>query len=360
MKLTTRLASTLSAAAMIAASFTGIPAANAGTPAASVAGDTPRAVVTQGEKELWGWQPRWRDIIATNPERLHEVWAYSPSMNRDVPLFVISPRDNSVPRPIVYVLNGGDGGEGNANWVKQTDIVDFYADKDVWVVIPMAGKFSYYTDWVQDSPFLGGKQNWETFMTKELPEPLERALGANGQRAILGMSMSATTTLLYAEHQPGFYDMIGSFSGCAQTSAGAPLEYLRLTLNRGKSTPEMMWGPVGGPTFAYNDALLNAEKLRGQQMYISAGTGTAGPHDLWSTPYTQYGDSLQVGVHVINGGIIEAAVNRCTHDLKAKLDKAGIGADWNLRPVGTHSWGYWQDDLRLSWPVIARSFGWQQ
>ena len=172
--------------------------------------------------------------------------------------------------------------------------------------------------------------------------------------------MSATTTLLYAQHHPGFYDMVGSFSGCAQTAAGAPLEYLRLTLNRGKSTPEQMWGPVGGPTFAYNDALLNASKLRGQQMYISSGTGYAGPHDLFTTRFTKHGDPLQVFIHVVNGGIIESAVNRCTHDLKAKLDKQGIQADWNMRPVGTHSWGYWEDDLRGSWPVITRSFGWNR
>ena len=47
----------------------------------------------------------------------------------------------------------------------QTDIVDFYMDKNVNVVIPMAGKFSYYTDWDQDVEALGGKQTGETFLT---------------------------------------------------------------------------------------------------------------------------------------------------------------------------------------------------
>ncbi|AIK86861.1 hypothetical protein AR0_02200 [Corynebacterium glutamicum] len=40
-----------------------------------------------------------------------------------------------------------------------------------------------------------------------------------------------------------------------------------------------------------------------------------------------------------------------------QLDHAGIPADWNLRPTGTHSWGWWQDDLRGSWDTFARSFG---
>ena len=57
----------------------------------------------------------------------------------------------------------------------------------------------------------------------------------------------------------------------------------------------------------------------------------------------------------VEGGIIEATTNVCTHNLKAKLDKLGIPADWNLRPTGTHSWNYWIDDLDNSWPTFARA-----
>ena len=231
-------------------------------------------------------------------------------------------------------------------------------DKNVNVVIPMAGKFSYYTDWEQDVEALGGKQTWETFLTKELPGPLEKTLKASNQRAIAGMSMTATTSLLYAEHHPGFYDAVGSFSGCAQTSEGPALEYVRTVLSRGKATPEEMWGPVGTETWAYNDALINAEKLRGTPMYVSNGSGVAGQSDMVSSPH-MHGDPVFAAGTVIIGGAIEGATNLCTHDLKARLDAAGIGADWNFHPTGTHSWGYWQDDLRGSWPTFARAFGMQ-
>ena len=119
----------------------------------------------------------------------------------------------------------------------QTDVVDFYMDKNVNVVIPMSGQFSYYTDWEQENANLGGKQKWETFLTKELPGPLEKTLKASDKRAIVGMSMTGTTSLLYAEHYPGFYDAVGSFSGCAQTSEGLPLQYVRITLDRGQAGP---------------------------------------------------------------------------------------------------------------------------
>lgn len=336
-------------AALVAAA----PSAHA-MPAAELAGDTPRATVTIGEKAL-DKDPTWRETVKNYPGRVKEVWAHSPSMNRDIPLLVITPADNSVPRPILYILNGGDGGEGRANWVAQTDIINFYLDKNVNVVIPMSGKFSYYTDWVGENASLGGKQMWETFMTKELPEPLEKALGANERRAIAGMSMSATTTLLYAEHHPGFYDAIGSYSGCAQTNDGLGEFGAMLTLNRGNATLEQMWGPKGSPNRIYNDALINANKLSGP-MYISNSSGLAGHWDLYASPRTG-GDSSNVATQVINGGVIEGVTNVCTHDLKAKLDAAGIPATWNFRPMGTHSWGYWEDDLRDSWAVFAPALG---
>lgn len=341
-------------AACVAATATllaGAPAAVAGTPVAEVAAGVTPANIHEGP--MGDTIPKWRATVDAHP-RAEEMWAYSAAMDRWVPLVVI--RATSPNRPTVYALNGGDGGEGRANWVMQTDILDFYADKDVNVIIPMEGKFSYYTDWQQEAPNLGGKQMWETFMTKELPAGIEPHLNANSQRAIFGMSMTATTTLLYAQHQPGFYDAIGSFSGCAQTSQGVGLTAIDLTLQRGGVTKEQMWGPLGTGTWHYNDALINASKLRGTAMYISNASGLAGENDLWSSPRVK-GNSANVAVLTVEGGIIEAATNKCTHDLKAKLDAEGIGADWAFRPVGTHSWSYWQEDLRGSWETFRVAFG---
>ena len=171
--------------------------------------------------------------------RVSVYQAKSPSMNnRSVPLVVIHAKDPN--RPTLYVLNGGDGGEGSANWIMQTPMIDFYKEKNVNVVVPMEGKFSYYSDWVNDKKNLGGKQMWETFLTKELPPVIEKELQANDKRAITGMSMSATTVLLYAQHHPGFYDAIGSFSGCAQTTKDMGLIAINLTLDRASSNVNEM------------------------------------------------------------------------------------------------------------------------
>ncbi|QAU53264.1 alpha/beta hydrolase [Corynebacterium pelargi] len=344
-----------SAAVLALALGSALPAHSSPVTPAQVAGDTPLASVHEGATP--GLDPLWRNKL--DGKRQVEMWAHSPSMNRDVPLAVL--KASSPNRPTLYLLNGADGGEGSVNWVLRTDALDFYADKDINVVIPMAGAFSYYMDWQEDAPSIGGVQNWETFLTKELPGPLEQALGANGQRAIAGMSMSATSSLLLAEHNPGFYDAVASFSGCAATSDPVTNTFVRLTVNRGGNKPEQIWGPIGSEYNRYNDALINAEGLRGTPLYISNGTGIMGEYDTPSYLIEQGVSPAEApivsGRIAVEGGVIEASTNACTHAMKVRLDTLGIPADYNFRPVGTHSWGYWIQDLRDSWSTIARGFG---
>jgi S-formylglutathione hydrolase FrmB len=55
------------------------------------------------------------------------------------------------------------------------------------------------------------------------------------------------------------------------------------------------------------------------------------------------------------GGVIEAAVDDCTRRLATRLEELDIPAVFEFRPTGTHSWGYWEDDLHNSWPMLARA-----
>ena len=131
------------------------PALAAEVTPAQVAGDAPQSVIKVGKTP--DMDPLWREKLPEDDPRVVEMYATSPAMdNRQIPLVVIKAADAN--RPTIYLLNGADGGEARANWIMQTDVVDFYKEKNVNVVIPMAGKFSYYTDWVSDAPNLGGKQ----------------------------------------------------------------------------------------------------------------------------------------------------------------------------------------------------------
>ena len=294
--------------------------------------------------------------VADVGERLQTVTVYSPAMNREIPLTVI--RAAAAGRPTLYLLNGSQGGPNGSGWDAQTDAVGFLRDRDVNAVIPMGGAGSYYTDWIRDDAVLG-RNKWQTFLNEELPPVIEAYLNADGARALAGVSMSGTSVLNLAIAAPGFWRGVASFSGCAQTSDPLGQEYIRVTVENwsGAQSVENMWGPRTDPRWRANDPLVNAAGLRGTAVYLSTGTGVpAAPHDTPADPRVRDG-RIPLPVQIAFGGPIEAAVHSCTLALASRLRELDIPATVNERPAGTHSWGYWEDDLHSAWPFLAGVLG---
>ncbi|AGP31694.1 alpha/beta hydrolase [Corynebacterium terpenotabidum] len=317
-----------------------------------------------------GWRVGVYDSNGNRYSRMEELKVYSPAMDRDIPIVTIRAKEDAENAPTIYLLNGADGGTGRANWLQQTSAIDFYGERigNVNVVIPMAGAFSYYTDWQEPSVFdtdgngNGGVQKWETFLTQELPGVMEseHLQTSSDKRAIIGMSMSASSVLVYAEQYPDLYDSVASYSGCASTSGSPANSVDAVFAAKGSQvTYEQMWGDRNGDIALRNDAQLNVGKLanRENNIYISSATGLMGEHDVPS------GDRLNgnpVGsiTPAVEGGPIEAGANVCTHAFRAAAETAGVtGITFNFRNVGTHQWGYWQDDMFESWPTLARGLG---
>ncbi len=342
---------------------------------APVAGADPAVTTVQDPTDAADNQA-WRAIAAAD-DRVDTYDVYSTSMKRQIPVAVIPATNEAGERlpdaPTIYLLNGAGGAEQDNDWLTLNPSVDstghegtieFYSGKGVNVVIPMAGAFSYYLDWVgePDGSYLDGPQMWETFLTKELPGPIENALNANGQRGIIGFSMSASSALLMAENNPGAYDAVGAFSGCYAMADQVAYMGHSLTVERGGGTMEQMVGPAGSPASIANDALLNAGELAGTgtEIYVSNSSGLAGETDMVGH-YTAQGVDVVQAVEgalrlQVEGGVIEAFTNKCTHDLKAKLDAHGVPANFNFRNVGTHSWPTWRDDISASWPTFENAF----
>nr|WP_169917991.1 alpha/beta hydrolase family protein [Rhodococcus zopfii] len=282
------------------------------------------------------------------------IWVYSASMGREIPVDVWRPADTSEPRPTLYLLNGAGGGEDAGTWRLQTDAIDFLTDKNINVVSPLAGRFSYYTDWYSPDPALGNNK-WTTFITEELPPIVDAALGTNGVNAIAGLSSSGTSVFSLATAKPGLFGGVAAYSGCAQTSDPIGKQFVKVTVETwGGGDIQNMWGSDDDPAWEANDPYLHAEKLRGLELYVSNGTGLPGRYDNGDGPGMN-GDAGNVANQVIVGGVIEAATNYCTHNLQNRLDELGIPATFKFREDGTHSWGYWEDELKESWPVLARA-----
>ncbi len=291
-------------------------------------------------------------------DRQQQVTVYSPSMDRAIPVRVVRAADTTTRRPTVYLLNGSQGGPGESGWDAQTDALSFLHDKDVNVVNPIGGSSSYYTDWIRDDPVLG-RNKWQTFLNDELPPVIEGFLGADANRSLAGVSMSGTSVLNLAIAKPGFWKSVASYSGCAQTSDPIGHEFVRITVENwgGGRSVENMWGPAGGPLWRANDPLVNADRLRGTAVYLSAGTGIPGaPHDTPADRRVAEG-RIPLPVQIAFGGPIEAAIHYCTANLTQRLHELSIPVTVVDRPVGTHSWGYWEDDLHQSWPFLAASIG---
>ncbi|WP_241386990.1 alpha/beta hydrolase [Rhodococcus sp. CH91] len=279
------------------------------------------------------------------------VGVYSPAMDTVVPLDVLRPADPSAPRPVVYALGGaGVGVIPGTGWMESSDITEFFSDKDVNVVIPATGNFSYFTDWTSDDPVLG-RNRWQTFLTEELPSVVDALLETDGARSIIGMSMSAGAALDLAIQSGDLYSGVASFSGCVRTSDPVGRQYVKLVVERrGKGDVENMWGPVGAPRWAEHDVYLNAEGLRGKALYLSSRNGLPGPHDV---PGEARAAGESFTTQIVAGGAIEAATSICTRQLVDRLEALDIPVTADLGAAGTHSWGYWEDDLRKAWPVLA-------
>ena len=278
---------------------------------------------------------------------------FSPAMAKSIPVWVLRA---AVPgRPVVYLLNGVDGGDSGGSWAGRSDVASFFADKDVTVVVPLAGRSSYYTDWIADDPILG-RNKWATFLTRELSAFIDSTFNTNGRSAIAGLSMSATSVLNLAIEQPGRYQAVGSFSGCARTSdpMAQALVYSQVATFGGNAAN--MWGPPGAPGWADHDPTLHADRLRGTALYITAGNGLPGQHEALNDPSINWNVGALLDRETV-GGVLESVVSQCTGQLVDRLRSLGIPAAVTLRPAGTHSWPYWQDDLHNFWPIAAGAIG---
>ncbi|MGW4841232.1 alpha/beta hydrolase [Nocardia brasiliensis] len=281
-----------------------------------------------------------------------EVVVHSAAMNKPITLWMSHPGAGA---PALYLLNAVDGGEDGGPWMRRTDVADFFADKNVNVIVPIGGRASFYTDWLQDDPAFGRNQ-WTTFLTRELPPLLESRFDMTGRNAVAGLSMSATSALNLAIAAPGMYQAVGAYSGCPRTSDAGAQALVTSQLAVFGANAANMWGAPDNPAWLAHDPTVQAERLRGVALYVSSGTGAPGEHDNISDTGVD-GNPVRLIDRVLVGGVMETVVGGCTRPFVDRLHQLGIPVTANLRPAGTHAWTYWQDDVHLSWPLFAAAIG---
>lgn len=263
---------------------------------------------------------------------------YSPAMDTVVTNRVI-PAPGGGPAPTVYLLTGIGGGADGISWWDDTDVRQFFGDKNVNVVMPIGGAYSMYTDWHTDDPVVG-RARWQTYLTQELPSVVDARFGTTGRNAIAGVSMSGGSAVDLAIQAPDRYQAVASYSGCPWSADAAGIAMVSAQVMRGGADPGKMWGPPGSAGWQTHDAFAHASRLAGKSVYLSAASGMPGEIDRgWGFPP------------------VEAVAAACTSAFAGRLGQLGIGAVHIDRPAGAHTWGQFEYDLHDSWPHLARAIG---
>lgn len=297
-------------------------------------------------------QPAGAHIIGIEHvnERWDKVSVFSPSMNKVVVNDVFKATKTGA--PTFYLLPGIDGGDnldpggnwapGTKSWFGMTDIQGFFADRNVNVVSPLGGQFSWYTNWVGDA-----SKQYQTYMTAELPPLINAEYKTNGKNAVGGLSSTGGTAIDYAIQVPALYQAVGSYSGFLTPADNA--QQVQLTLMGGGASAEAMWGPMGGPLWVAHDPSKNVAKLAGTAVYVAASaSGGVGAVDRLPPGFGPN----------ITGGFIERIVADSTRVFADNAAAAGIPITYVVRPDGSHTWGLFESEMQESWnTTIAPALG---
>ncbi len=265
------------------------------------------------------------------------VDVYSPSMGRVISNDVLRPATGGS-LPTLYLLNGALGNEDGVGWINNSGAPAFFADKNVTVVLPIGGRFSFYTDWDRADPVLGVNM-WQTYLTQELPPVMDAHFSGTGLDAVAGLSMSGGPALDLAIQAPGRYRAAASFSGCPAPSSFLASFGISTMIASGLNNPFNMWGLPGSAAWRAHDPALNVEKLRGTAVYVSASRGATGAVDR-----------IPAGaIPPIGGMVVEGLVHRCTEMFVDALNAANVPATVSMRDTGAHTWALFEDQLREAW-----------
>lgn len=280
-----------------------------------------------------------------------DIWVDSPAMKQRVKVSVLTPATPRGPRPTVYMLDGA-GAEGDvSDWIGKGHAGQFFADKNVNVVLPVGGAGSFYTDWQRTDPKLG-RPMWETFLTKELPPLIDSTFNGTGRNAVIGLSMGGQSAFALSIRHPELYSGLASLSGCPPVTGPANEAYVRTTVGRAGGDATNMWGPFGSAGWRAHDPTLHLDALRGKDIFLAAGSGAIGPLDLQRKIEPEEGPPVAV---TATSSALEAGAYRCSLGFAVTLRSHHINYTDGFRLIGTHTWAYWERDLPAAWGTVSRN-----
>jgi diacylglycerol O-acyltransferase/trehalose O-mycolyltransferase len=274
----------------------------------------------------------------------------SASMGRDIKVQFQSGGAGS---HAVYLLDGLRAQDDFNGWDINTNAFEMFDKSGLSVVMPVGGQSSFYTNWYKPATNKGPTliYNWETFLTQELPAYLsaQKQVAPTGNAAV-GLSMAGSASLNLATWHPDQYIYAASLSGFLNPSEGWWPMLIGVSMgDAGGFKAEEMWGPSSDPAWKHNDPMVNIPTLvaNGTRIWVYCGTGT--PADIGTGGLE--GNNLPAK-------FLEGFTLRTNKTFKdTYLAAGGKNGVFNFPESGTHSWGYWQQQLGAMKPDLQRVLG---
>ncbi len=253
--------------------------------------------------------------------------------------------------PVLYLLHGTSGGA--ADWTTRGHAQRTTAGRQLIVVMPdialQDNGGGWCTNWFNGGAH--GRPEWETFHIDQLIPWVDRNLRTiadRSGRAIAGLSQGGFCSMSYAARHPDMFSAALAFSGAPDIAYDVEAQALVTpTINATETALDRvpansMFGPRGSEEINWvaHDPTALANNLRGMHLFIFTGNGLPGPLD--KGPPLAIAMAIETGVH-------ELSV--LFHD---RLHSLGIPSAFDDYGPGTHSWPYWDRDLRESiGPLMA-------
>ena len=294
------------------------------------------------------------EVVAIEPDIGINVqkWSVaSPAMKRVVQVQVRPAPEGAGAAPMLYLLDGVEA-RHPSDWIMLGHIDTKLRDDDVTLIMPTEARASMWADWYADDE-VGGRHQWETFLTEELPPLLEdpaNGLDFNGKRGIGGISMGATGALAIANRNPDRFDAVFGISGCYSTTESLAAISNYLTVETRKNGFDNLYGPAGYWRWEHYDTEADPSGLADMAVYLSSA------HGVTQTSSADHADASLI--NYATGTVIEQATLVCTENLDAAMRARGMTHQRvDYVEAGLHNWGNFHRFIEPAWGHIAPALG---
>ena len=188
-------------------------------------------------------------------------------------------------------------------------------------------------------------------ISQELPAYLAANKGVDpGRNAAVGLSMAGSASMTMAIYHPNQFQYAASLSGFLNLSEGWWPMLVGISMgDAGGYDAEDMWGPSSDPAWKRNDPMVNIDRLVANNTRLWVFCGNGKPSEL---------DAGASSGNLFNAKFLEGFTLRTNKTFQEEyLAAGGRNGVFNFPSNGTHSWGYWGQQLQQMKPDIQRALG---